>query len=268
MSAALERTRATAPRCPVDGRGRHDVRPGRSRHGRGRTTPSCRVDTYHPEVVGDIGGFGGLFSIGGQGHGRPAAAGERHRCGVGIMKLVVMKAGKHGHGGHRFACARERDLNTRRFLFFPPCVAIGKLKAENVAEIGGHRRGPGRLAGCALIGGDGRHPGVDAPGRLHLSGFCVRGRGRPREDARPRACVRARATCWWPWPLERPALQRLLAGARQRRARRQDVWRAGTEARSDGASSEDAAHAHARSRCAPCWPARRCARSPVITGGI
>ena len=53
-------------------------------------------------------------------------------------------------------------------------MAIGKLKAENVAEIVAGIGEGCKQAGCALIGGEmAEHPGVMDPDDYDLSGFCV-----------------------------------------------------------------------------------------------
>ncbi|MEG0015264.1 MAG: phosphoribosylformylglycinamidine cyclo-ligase [Gordonibacter sp.] len=132
-------------------------------------------DTYRPEVVGDIGGFGGLFSIG--------AAKDMvdpllvsGTDGVGTKLKVAQIAGEHGTVGIDLVamCANDILATGAEPLFFLDYVAIGKLKAEAVAEI---VKGIGegcKQAGCALIGGEmAEHPGVMDPDDYDLSGFCV-----------------------------------------------------------------------------------------------
>lgn len=132
-------------------------------------------DTYRPEVVGDIGGFGGLFSI--------AAAKDMDdpllvsgTDGVGTKLKVAQMAGKHDTVGIDLVamCANDILATGAEPLFFLDYVAIGKLKAENVAEIVAGIGEGCKQAGCALIGGEmAEHPGVMDPDDYDLSGFCV-----------------------------------------------------------------------------------------------
>lgn len=131
--------------------------------------------TYRDEVVGDIGGFGGLFSAaalkkmddpllvsGTDGVGTKLAIAqrfERHE-GVGV-DLVAMCA------NDILACGAEP-------LFFLDYVAVGKLDASQMEHIVGGIAEGCRQAGCALVGGEmAEHPGVMAPDDYDLSGFCV-----------------------------------------------------------------------------------------------
>ena len=205
-------------------------------------------DTYRPEVVGDIGGFGGLFSI--------AAAKDMDdpllvsgTDGVGTKLKVAQMAGKHDTVGIDLVamCANDILATGAEPLFFLDYVAIGKLKAENVAEIVAGIGEGCKQAGCALIGGEmAEHPGSHGPGRLRPVRF-LRGRGRPLEDARSRGGARGRRA---DRPgVQRPALQRLLAGAQGVRGG-QDPLRAAHRARGAGraqpAGCAFGAHAHLR----------------------
>jgi len=132
-------------------------------------------DTYRPEVVGDIGGFGGLFSI--------AAAKDMvdpllvsGTDGVGTKLKVAQLAGKHDTVGIDLVamCANDILATGAEPLFFLDYVAIGKLNAENMAEIVAGIGEGCKQAGCALIGGEmAEHSGVMDPDDYDLSGFCV-----------------------------------------------------------------------------------------------
>ena len=138
--------------------------------------------TYRPEVVGDIGGFGGLFSI--------AAAKDMAdpllvsgTDGVGTKLKVAQRLGVHDTVGIDLVamCVNDILATGAEPLFFLDYVAIGKLKAENVAEIVAGIGEGCKQAGCALIGGEmAEHPGVMDPDDYDLSGFCVGLVDRPR----------------------------------------------------------------------------------------
>lgn len=131
--------------------------------------------TYRPEVVGDIGGFGGLFSI--------AAAKDMAEPllvsgtdGVGTKLKVAQLAGKHGTVGIDLVAMCVNDILAcgAEPLFFLDYIAIGKLRKEHVAEVVAGIGEGCRQAGCALIGGEmAEHPGVMAPADYDLAGFTV-----------------------------------------------------------------------------------------------
>ena len=131
--------------------------------------------TYRPEVVGDIGGFGGLFSI--------AAAKDMQdpllvsgTDGVGTKLKIAQMLGKHGTVGIDLVamCANDILATGAEPLFFLDYIAVGKLDAGAVSEIVAGIGEGCRQAGCALIGGEmDEHPGVMDPSDYDLSGFCV-----------------------------------------------------------------------------------------------
>ncbi|NBI31551.1 phosphoribosylformylglycinamidine cyclo-ligase [Enterorhabdus sp. P55] len=131
--------------------------------------------TYRPEVVGDIGGFGGLFSL--------AAAKAMDdpllvsgTDGVGTKLKLAQLVGKHDTVGIDLVamCANDILATGAEPLFFLDYVAVGKLDADAMAKIVGGISEGCRQAGCALIGGEmAEHPGVMDPDDYDLSGFCV-----------------------------------------------------------------------------------------------
>lgn len=138
--------------------------------------------TYRPEVIGDIGGFGGLFSAaafkdmedpimvsGTDGVGTKLQLAQminRHdSCGIDLVAMCVNDV---------LACGAEP-------LFFLDYVAIGKLKAEQMAQIVGGIAEGCRQANCSLVGGEiAEHPGVMPADEYDLSGFCVGVVDRPK----------------------------------------------------------------------------------------
>ena len=131
--------------------------------------------TYRPEVVGDIGGFGGLFSI-------AAAKGMEDPLlvsgtdGVGTKLKIAQMLKKHGTVGVDLVamCANDILATGAEPLFFLDYVAVGKLESSVMFEIVEGIADGCRQAGCALIGGEmAEHPGVMDPSDYDLSGFCV-----------------------------------------------------------------------------------------------
>ena len=131
--------------------------------------------TYRPEVVGDIGGFGGLFSV--------AAAKNMEDSllvsgtdGVGTKLQLARLLNKHDSVGIDLVamCVNDILATGAEPLFFLDYIAVGKLQAEAVADVVAGIGEGCRQAGCALIGGEmAEHPGVMDPTDYDLSGFCV-----------------------------------------------------------------------------------------------
>ena len=143
---------------------------------------ACVATTKRPEVIGGLGGFGGLFSAaklkdmadpvlvsGTDGVGtklRLAQLFDRHET-VGI-DLVAM-------------CVNDLLASGAEPLFFLDYIAIGHIEAEHVAQIVGGIAEGCRRAGCALVGGEmAEHPGVMAKDDYDLAGFCVGVVDRPK----------------------------------------------------------------------------------------
>lgn len=131
--------------------------------------------TSRPEVIGGLGGFGGLFSI-------DAAQNMAHPVlvsgtdGVGTKLRVAQLMGDCTTVGIDLVamCANDILACGAEPLFFLDYIAIGKLKAEIVAPIVEGIAEGCRQAGCALIGGEmAEHPGTMDPADFDLSGFCV-----------------------------------------------------------------------------------------------
>lgn len=131
--------------------------------------------TYRPEVVGDIGGFGGLFSIAAaKGMDDPLLVSGTD--GVGTKLKIAQMLDKHDTVGIDLVamCANDILATGAEPLFFLDYVAVGKLQSEAMAKIVAGIGDGCRQAGCALIGGEmAEHPGVMDPSDYDLSGFCV-----------------------------------------------------------------------------------------------
>ncbi|GAC1321766.1 MAG: phosphoribosylformylglycinamidine cyclo-ligase [Acidimicrobiales bacterium] len=130
--------------------------------------------TRRPEVIGGIGGFGGLFALPPGRYREPVLVAATD--GVGTKLEVAKAAGRVGTVGQDLVamCVDDLVCQGAEPLFFLDYLAVGKLDPAHAAEvIGGVAEGC-RLAGCALLGGEmAEHPGSMAPGAFDLAGFAV-----------------------------------------------------------------------------------------------
>ena len=138
--------------------------------------------TYRPEVIGDIGGFGGMFSAAAlKKMGDPILVSGTD--GVGTKLRLAQMADKHDTVGIDLVAMCVNDVLAcgAEPLFFLDYIAIGKLRAEHVEQVVGGIAEGCRQAGCALVGGEmAEHPGVMDPNDYDLSGFCVGVVDRPK----------------------------------------------------------------------------------------
>jgi phosphoribosylformylglycinamidine cyclo-ligase len=129
--------------------------------------------TFRPEVVGDIGGFGGLVTLP-AGYRQPVLVSSTD--GVGTKAVVARAAGRFDTIGIDLVamCVDDIACIGAEPLFFLDYISVGTLDPEQIdALVSGVVEGCHR-AGCALVGGEmAEHPGVLEPGEFDLVGFVV-----------------------------------------------------------------------------------------------
>lgn len=139
-------------------------------------------ETNRPEVIGGLGGFGGCFS---------AAAFKDMEDpvmvsgtdGVGTKLAIAQLLDRHDTVGEDLVAMCVDDVVPigAEPLFFLDYVAIGKLRADHVAQIVAGIANGCKKSGCALVGGEmAEHPGVMNPDDYDLAGFVVGVVDRPK----------------------------------------------------------------------------------------
>src|ERR1700692_4037843 len=128
--------------------------------------------TFSPNVLTDIGSFGGGFRL--RGYRDPVLVSSAD--GVGTKLKLAFLTGRHSTIGEDLVnhCVNDIAVQGALPLFFLDYFAVGKLDARVAAEvIGGIARGCS-ANGCALIGGEtAEMPGFYADGEYDLAGFIV-----------------------------------------------------------------------------------------------
>jgi phosphoribosylformylglycinamidine cyclo-ligase len=130
--------------------------------------------TFRREVIGDIGGFGGLFALDKGRYRNPVLVASTD--GVGTKALVAQATGRFETIGIDLVamCVDDLVCQGAEPLFFLDYVAVGRLDPDHIAEIVGGVAEGCQQAGCALIGGEmAEHPGAMEPGEFDLVGFAV-----------------------------------------------------------------------------------------------
>ena len=130
--------------------------------------------TFRPEVIGDIGGFGGLFQFPSHRFHHPVLISSTD--GVGTKAVVAHQAGRFDTIGIDLVamCVDDIACAGAEPLFFLDYIAVGTLDPDHIDQlVAGVAKGC-REAGCALVGGEmAEHPGAMEPGEFDLVGFAV-----------------------------------------------------------------------------------------------
>ncbi len=130
--------------------------------------------TFTPNVLTEIGSFGGMFRADFAGMKEPVLVSSAD--GVGTKLRVAFSTGIHNTVGYDLVCHCVNDILVQgaRPLFFLDYIAAGKLVPDTIASvIEGLARGC-KEAGCALVGGEtAEMPGFYADGEYDIAGFIV-----------------------------------------------------------------------------------------------
>jgi phosphoribosylformylglycinamidine cyclo-ligase len=128
--------------------------------------------TSRPEVLTDIGLFGGMFEF--KGYREPVLVSSVD--GVGTKLKIASLLDKHDTVGIDLVNHCVNDISTcgAAPLFFLDYIAVGKLVPQKVAKIVGGIAKACKDAGCALIGGEtAEMPGIYQRSDYDLAGFIV-----------------------------------------------------------------------------------------------
>ena len=130
--------------------------------------------TSRTGVIGDIGGFGGLFNLDTRKYKNPVLVASTD--GVGTKLLIARMMDKHDTIGIDLVAMSVNDLIVQGAepLFFLDYIATGKMDIDrNVEIVKGITEGCIE-AGCALMGGENAEmPGIYGDNEYDLAGFCV-----------------------------------------------------------------------------------------------
>ena len=137
-----------------------------------RIAPLARA-THRAEVLAGVGGFAGLFALGGRFTDPVLVSGTD---GVGTKLKLAFQTGRHGTIGRDLVamCVNDVLCTGAEPLFFLDYFASGRLDPDTATAVVAGIADGCREAGCALLGGETAElPGFYADGEYDLAGFAV-----------------------------------------------------------------------------------------------
>src|ERR1017187_1326842 len=138
------------------------------------TLPQLLASTHRREVLGKVGGFGGLFALDVKKYREPVLVSSVD--GVGTKLKIAFALDRHDTIGEDLVnhCVNDIAVLGAEPLFFLDYIGTGALLPRVFTQlISGFARGCSRN-GCALIGGEtAQMPGFYQPGEYDVSGTIV-----------------------------------------------------------------------------------------------
>jgi len=139
-----------------------------------RRIKSLVKQTFRPEVLTDIGLFGGLFRANFEGYQKPVLVSSVD--GVGTKLKVAFLMNRHNTIGEDLVnhCVNDILTSGAKPLFFLDYLSLGKVSPDKIADIvSGFVRGC-KHSNCALIGGEtAEMPDLYQPGEYDVAGTIV-----------------------------------------------------------------------------------------------
>jgi len=129
-------------------------------------------DWRHPDQLGELGGFSGLFRLPGDGSRALVASVD----GVGTKILIAAQLGRYDGVGRDLVnhCVNDILVVSATPLFFLDYLAVGKLEPAMAAEVVRGVAQACRASEMALLGGEtAEMPGLYQPGDFDLAGTIV-----------------------------------------------------------------------------------------------
>lgn len=130
--------------------------------------------THGPQVLGGMGGFGGLFAIGSLSMRDPVLVSSIDSVGTKLKIAFAMK--RHDTIGADIVahCVDDILVCGARPLFFLDYLGLGAMNEDQAVEVVRGVAEGCREAGCALIGGEtATLPGIYTPDEYDLAGCIV-----------------------------------------------------------------------------------------------
>ncbi len=130
--------------------------------------------TFRPEVLHDIGAFGGFFALNAARYKEPVLVAGTD--GVGTKLKIAFAMDKHDTVGIDVVayCVNDIICQGAEPLFFLDYIAVDRMAPAKVEAIVAGVAAGCRQAGCALLGGEtAEMPGMYAAGEYDLAGFAV-----------------------------------------------------------------------------------------------